>query len=246
MDIVTKLVNPIIHITLEQRNQILRQLTVSCSMMAVLKCGVKSKMITAAMQVADIIKNSSNKNSIVCHKHNVWQRKTSQSFKELLNNAKTTLNNKVTQLLKEVAKLKENNSKRITSIGTNKQPIVKNPYKATSPLNLIDVTDNKTNDTSITHPTLTELQNQAQSPVSSLTHIESSSSSTTKNNENKNNKLRNTTQQRQQNEDAIVATASAKGATQLEDELLDLQEQVGTNCVHISFRRLTFSIVGFF
>ena len=107
MEIAEELVNPIIHIPLEQCNVFLCQLIISRFAMAVLKCGVQSEMVTAAMQVADIIKNSSHANNVVCHQHNVWQQSTTQSFRELLINAKHDLNNQITKLLQEIADLKE-------------------------------------------------------------------------------------------------------------------------------------------
>ena len=107
MEIAEELVNSIIHITLKQCNVFLCQLIISRFAMAVLKCGVQSEMVTAAMQVADIIKNSSHANNVVCHKHNVWQQSTTQSFRELLINAKHDLNNQITKLLQEIADLKE-------------------------------------------------------------------------------------------------------------------------------------------
>ena len=158
MKIAETLINPIIHITLEQRIVFLQQLTVSRSTMVVLKCGVKSEMVTAAMQVADIIKNSGHANNVVCHEHNVWRRSTTQSFKELLINAKRKLSNQVTKLLREIADLKVKNNEPVTGIDTAKR-ITKSKNKnintgnKTSPIILINVPNNsRKSDTTATRP----------------------------------------------------------------------------------------------
>ena len=237
MKIAEDMVNPIIHITLEQRNVFLRQLSISRSIMAVLKCGVKSEMITASMQVADIIKNSGHTNNTVCHEHNLWRRSTTQSFKELLVNARRDLNNQVTKLSQEIADLqvKHKEKEAETGINTDKR-IAKNKNKNTtncnqnSPITSINVPSNNENNTTITH------QEPAvpppHSPISSLTEKESISGSTSnsKNSKQQRTNATSTTsktkQHRQHNEDAAAAAQAAKEASKLERELETLQEQM--------------------
>ena len=234
MKIAEDLVNPIIHITLEQRNVFLRQITVSRSIMAVLKCGVKSEMVTAAMQVADIIKNSGHTNNAVCHEHNIWRRSTTQSFKELIINARRDLNNQVTKLSQEIADLKVKHKEPETGINTNKR-IAKNRNKSinncdkNSPITSIDVPSNNENNTTITHPEQPTIT--PHSPVSSLTEKDSISGSTLKSKSSKQQHKNPTStgkirQQRQHNEEAAMAAQSAREASRLEDELANLKEQI--------------------
>ena len=236
MKIAEDLVNPIIHITLEQRNVFLRQLTVSRSIMAVLKCGVKSEMVTAAMQVADIIKNSGHTNNAVCHEHNIWRRSTTQSFKELLINARRDLNNQVTKLSQEIADLKVKHKEHGTKTGINTDKrIAKNKNNSidncdkNSPITSINVPSNNENNTTATHPE--QPAATPHSPVSSLTEKDSISGSTSKSKSSKQQHKNPTLtkkirQQRHHNEDAEMAAQSAKEASRLEGELAHLQEQI--------------------
>lgn len=81
----------ITHITLEQRQCYTMQQNRSCALTAVRKCGLRQEFVTSGIDVANIIKNSTLKETEILTEQNTWRRKIYERLLEKLDGRIKTL-----------------------------------------------------------------------------------------------------------------------------------------------------------